>query len=219
LALRGYDNVQASELARALRMSVGTLYRRYGSKHGFALAVRDFAENTLCIRARGGFECEHGRQGVDFRQAFFSFWWELVSAALEEPGLFAFTFLHWHPHVPGPHARYALAPYFPRSLGPLPSYAPVAHAPATFNSDALEPHVPDAFGPEAREPYAPDDSEPGALDPYAPDAFGPEALDAYAPDDAEPDALDPYAPDVPGADDQGSHSFQSSRLCCWGMLR
>ncbi|WP_164014509.1 helix-turn-helix domain-containing protein, partial [Pyxidicoccus trucidator] len=44
LARRGYDNVQACELARAMRFSVGTLYRHYGSKQGLALAVRDYAE-------------------------------------------------------------------------------------------------------------------------------------------------------------------------------
>ncbi|MFP2907834.1 helix-turn-helix domain-containing protein, partial [Pyxidicoccus sp. 3LFB2] len=41
LARRGYDNAQAAEVARAMRMSVGSLYRHYGSKLGLALAVRD----------------------------------------------------------------------------------------------------------------------------------------------------------------------------------
>jgi AcrR family transcriptional regulator len=31
LAWRGYDNVQAAGLAQAMRMSVGSMYRHYGS--------------------------------------------------------------------------------------------------------------------------------------------------------------------------------------------
>ncbi|QSQ20410.1 helix-turn-helix transcriptional regulator [Pyxidicoccus parkwayensis] len=135
MALRGYDNVHASELATATRMSVGTLYRRYGSKRGFALAVRDFAENTLCHRARVAFECTHASPELGYRQAFFDFWSELVSEALREPGLFAFTFLHWHPYDSGPHARYAIQPYMPRSLGPIPSGASEAYAPTAAEPD------------------------------------------------------------------------------------
>jgi AcrR family transcriptional regulator len=47
LAWRGYDNVRAEELAQVARISVGTRYRHYGSKQGFALEVRRFTEQHL----------------------------------------------------------------------------------------------------------------------------------------------------------------------------
>lgn len=145
LAMRGYDNVHASELAEASRLSVGSLYRIYGSKRGFALSVRDMSESTLCRRARISFEIEHGRPGVDFREAFFSFWRGLVAEALKEPALFAFTFLHWHPLSDGPRERYVRGPYLPRSLGPVAEDTSDADAPDarryTRGSDG--PYAPD----------------------------------------------------------------------------
>ncbi len=105
LAQRGYDNVRAEELARATHVSVGTMYRKYGSKQGLALEVRDFAELALSQNARLRFEWVRGEPGGSFRQAFFAFWWELACWALEQPGLFDFAFLHWHPRAPQPKAH------------------------------------------------------------------------------------------------------------------
>ncbi|AEI68642.1 helix-turn-helix domain-containing protein [Corallococcus macrosporus] len=47
LAQRGLDNVRAAELARATRLSVGSLYRYYGSKQGIARAIRTLTERDL----------------------------------------------------------------------------------------------------------------------------------------------------------------------------
>ncbi|NPC76991.1 TetR/AcrR family transcriptional regulator, partial [Pyxidicoccus fallax] len=110
LSQRGYDNVRAEDLARAASVSVGTLYRRYGDKHRFALAVRDFAEQDLCDVARSTFEGCYRRSKLDFREAFLAFWGELVWWAAAQPGLFGFAFLHWHPRAleersPGEAAR------------------------------------------------------------------------------------------------------------------
>jgi len=110
LARRGYDNVQAARLAEAMRMSVGSLYRHYGSKRGLALAVRDFTEKQLSYRAEVAFLLRHGKPGVDFAQAFLAFWWELAGWALRQPDLFTFTFLHWHAHEYGPHSPPAPGP-------------------------------------------------------------------------------------------------------------
>ena len=116
LARRGYDNVQACELARAMHMSVGSLYRRYGSKQGLALAVRDYTEKELSYRADVAFFMKHVRPGVDFGQAFHAFWRELVGCALAQPDLFGFTFLHWHAQAHGPHSP---PPPGPRVAGAL----------------------------------------------------------------------------------------------------
>ncbi|MFP2906501.1 helix-turn-helix domain-containing protein, partial [Pyxidicoccus sp. 3LFB2] len=89
LARRGYDNVQACELARALRFSVGTLYRHYGSKQGLALAVREYAERELSYRADVAFFMKHVRPGEDFPCAFRAFWEELVGWALRHADLFS----------------------------------------------------------------------------------------------------------------------------------
>lgn len=171
LAMRGYDNVHASELAEASRLSVGSLYRIYGSKRGFALSVRDMSESTLCRRARISFEIEHGRPGVDFREAFFSFWRGLVAEALKEPALFAFTFLHWHPLSDGPRERYVRGPYLPRSLGPVAEDTSDADAPDarryTRGSDG--PYAPDVGGEEP-ERYARDFDAP-----RPPRALGPQS--------------------------------------------
>ncbi len=116
LARRGYDHVQACELARAMHMSVGTLYRRYGSKQGLALAVRDYTEKEVSYRADVAFFMKHVRPGVDFGQAFHAFWRELVGCALAQPDLFGFTFLHWHTQAHGPHSP---PPPGPRVAGAL----------------------------------------------------------------------------------------------------
>ncbi len=96
MAWRGYDNVRASELARVTRMSVGTLYRHYGSKRGFALTVRAFTEAELCRFVHGAFLWERHDSSC-FRDAFLVLWKELTSFAMRQPALFSFTFLHWHP--------------------------------------------------------------------------------------------------------------------------
>ncbi|WP_223760068.1 helix-turn-helix domain-containing protein, partial [Myxococcus sp. RHSTA-1-4] len=44
MARRGYGNVQAEEMARAAGLSVGSFYRRYGSKGAFAHRVRQWAD-------------------------------------------------------------------------------------------------------------------------------------------------------------------------------
>ncbi|MFP2934144.1 TetR/AcrR family transcriptional regulator, partial [Pyxidicoccus sp. 3LG] len=97
LARRGYENTPASELARAMRMSVGSLYRRYGSKRGYALALRAHSENELHHYAKCEFELARSVGGASFRGAFFAFWRLLALYALRQPGFFLFTFLHWHP--------------------------------------------------------------------------------------------------------------------------
>src|SRR5688500_4779748 len=51
MAWRGYEKVQAWELARAAHISVGTMYRQYGNKRNFALEVRRFTEQELCMYA------------------------------------------------------------------------------------------------------------------------------------------------------------------------
>jgi AcrR family transcriptional regulator len=96
MAWRGYDNVRASELARVGRMSVGTLYRHYGSKRGFALAVRAFTEQELCRYVHGAFLWERHKSS-SFRDGFLMVWKELTYFAMRQPALFSFTFLHWHP--------------------------------------------------------------------------------------------------------------------------
>jgi len=121
LARRGYDNVQAAGLAQAMRMSVGTMYRHYGSKRGLALAVRDFTEKQLSYQAYVAFALKHGKPGVDFAQAFLAFWWELAGWALRQPGLFNFTFLHWHAHEYGPHSPPAPGPRVAGALIPQQS--------------------------------------------------------------------------------------------------
>src|SRR5689334_1424960 len=92
MAWRGYDNVRASELARVARMSVGSLYRHYGSKRGFALAVRAFTEDSLCCKARSEFQCARREPGASFRYAFLVLWEELALFAMQQPALFSFTF-------------------------------------------------------------------------------------------------------------------------------
>ncbi len=121
LARRGYDNAQASELARAMHMSVGAMYRRYGSKLGLALAVREYTEKTLCYQAEVSFMLSHGKPGVDFAQAFLDFWWELAWWALAQPDFFGFTFLHWHAHEYGPHSPPAPGPRVAGALIPQQS--------------------------------------------------------------------------------------------------
>jgi len=128
LARRGYDNVQAAGLAEAMRMSVGSLYRRYGSKLGLALAVRDFTEKELSYQADVAFLLKHGKPGVDFAQAFFVFWWELAWWALTKPDFFNFTFLHWHAHEYGPHSPPAPAPRVAGALIPQQSYGGATRA-------------------------------------------------------------------------------------------
>ena len=121
LARRGYDNVQAAGLAQAMRMSVGSMYRHYGSKRGLALAVRDFTEKQLSYQGYVAFALKHGKPGVDFAQAFLAFWWEVAGWALRQPGLFNFTFLHWHAHEYGPHSPPAPGPRVAGALIPQQS--------------------------------------------------------------------------------------------------
>lgn len=179
LAMRGYENAHAADLARASRLSVGSLYRRYGSKHRFALAVRDFAEDNLCYRARREFEHVLRQPGADFREAFFTFWNELVAVALQEPGLFAFTFLHWHPRGDGPHVPYIPPPYWPRSLGPIP--ADPAGAEATF-----------AAAPDAPGPYVPTRAELQRYESHVPEASWPQEADGDAVTPGAPDSGSPW---------------------------
>src|SRR5687768_11924305 len=78
LAVRGYGNVHAAELARAGGLSVGTMYRRHGSKQGYAQTMRAHAERQLCHWMRGGFEMGRATPGAAFREAFQEFWWGLA---------------------------------------------------------------------------------------------------------------------------------------------
>jgi AcrR family transcriptional regulator len=99
LGQHGYEHVKAEHLARAAGLSVGSLYRRYGSKQRFAQEVRDFSENVFCQEVDWAYLCKHGADGVTFREAFFVFWNAMTKWALGLPGPFSFTFLH--PRVPG----------------------------------------------------------------------------------------------------------------------
>lgn len=138
LAWRGYDNVRAEELARVARISVGTLYRHYGNKQGFAREVRQFTEQLLSrvawdeyIRASLGDE-------PDYRCAFSAFWWQLTAFALGQPALFCFAFLHWHPEEDSPpQARGDAAP----SPGPedAPPQAPRGRAGYRLPGDVVHP--------------------------------------------------------------------------------
>ncbi|WP_420821838.1 TetR family transcriptional regulator [Pyxidicoccus caerfyrddinensis] len=101
LGRHGYEHVKAEDLARSVGMSVGSLYRRYGSKQHFARTVRTFHEDTFCREVDWAFFCKHGADGVTFREAFFTFWDALTNWALGLPGPFAFAFLHRHPDVEG----------------------------------------------------------------------------------------------------------------------
>jgi AcrR family transcriptional regulator len=101
LGRHGYAHVKAEDLARSIGMSVGSLYRRYGSKQHFARTVRTFHEDTFCREVDWAFFCKHGADGVSFREAFFTFWEALTHWALGLPGPFAFAFLHRHPDVEG----------------------------------------------------------------------------------------------------------------------
>ncbi|WP_407692894.1 TetR/AcrR family transcriptional regulator [Pyxidicoccus xibeiensis] len=99
MAQRGYDNTPAAELARVMRMSVGSLYRRYGSKRGCALAIRDFSEDELCRYARYEFQMASTDEGAGFREGFFALWRLLANYVLRTPGVFSFVFLHVHPEA------------------------------------------------------------------------------------------------------------------------
>ncbi len=74
MAWRGYDNVRAEELARVARISVGTLYRHYGSKQGFAREVRRFTEQLLSQVAWDGYSRASLGDEPDYRCAFSAFW-------------------------------------------------------------------------------------------------------------------------------------------------
>ncbi|NMO14328.1 TetR family transcriptional regulator [Pyxidicoccus fallax] len=104
LAGRGYGHVRAEELARAGGMSVGSFYRRYGSKAGFAREVRQWAETELCRIARVDFELAPEQPERSFREVFDSFWEDLAWCATRKPELFHFTFMHWHPDSLEPEA-------------------------------------------------------------------------------------------------------------------
>ncbi|WIG99408.1 TetR family transcriptional regulator [Myxococcus sp. SDU36] len=106
LAQRGFDNVRAAELARATRLSVGSLYRHYGSKQGIARAIRTLTERELSYTGFVAYQMADGdplRQG--FRDVFIAFWREFATWALLQPHLVGFTFLHNHPDTdtPGEH--------------------------------------------------------------------------------------------------------------------
>jgi AcrR family transcriptional regulator len=110
LSLRGFGNVRAEQMAKAAGLSVGSFYRRYGSKGGFAHLVRQWAESEVCRVARLGFEMELESPEGSFRQAFEGFWRELAWCATTKPEFFCFAFLHWHadfrqPQAPGREAR------------------------------------------------------------------------------------------------------------------
>ncbi|MCP3136650.1 TetR/AcrR family transcriptional regulator [Pyxidicoccus xibeiensis] len=97
MAQRGYDNTPAAELARVMRMSVGSLYRRYGSKRGCALAIRDFSDDELYRYARYEFQMASTDEGAGFREGFFALWRLLAHYVLRMPGVFSFVFLHARP--------------------------------------------------------------------------------------------------------------------------
>ncbi|NVJ05711.1 TetR/AcrR family transcriptional regulator [Myxococcus sp. AM001] len=106
LAQRGFDNVRAAELARATRLSVGSLYRHYGSKQGIARAIRTLTERELSYTGFVAYQMADGdplRQG--FHDVFIAFWREFATWALLQPHLVGFTFLHNHPDTdtPGEH--------------------------------------------------------------------------------------------------------------------
>lgn len=105
MAWRGYENVHAWELARAAHVSVGTLYRQYGSKRNFALEVRRFTEEQLRSYAGHQYWLAHTEPGQDYRAAFLVFWRALAQVVRNQPGMFCFTFVHWHPEDLGAEAR------------------------------------------------------------------------------------------------------------------
>ncbi|WP_216673739.1 TetR/AcrR family transcriptional regulator, partial [Pyxidicoccus fallax] len=88
---------------------VGSFYRRYGSKAGFARQVRQWAETELCRIARVDFELAPERPERGFREVFDSFWEDLAWCATRKPELFHFTFMHWHPDSLEPEALGAQA--------------------------------------------------------------------------------------------------------------
>ncbi|MBZ4415737.1 TetR family transcriptional regulator [Myxococcus sp. RHST-1-4] len=97
MARRGYGNVRAEEMARAANLSVGSFYRRYGSKGAFAHRVRQWADSELCRIARIVFEVEpSSREGRGFREDFEDFWQQLAWFATRRPECFHFAFMHWH---------------------------------------------------------------------------------------------------------------------------
>ncbi|MBZ4416305.1 TetR/AcrR family transcriptional regulator [Myxococcus sp. RHSTA-1-4] len=97
MARRGYGNVRAEEMARAANLSVGSFYRRYGSKGAFAHRVRQWAESELCRIARIVFEVEpSSREDRNFRHTFEDFWQQLAWFATRRPECFHFAFMHWH---------------------------------------------------------------------------------------------------------------------------
>jgi len=104
MAQRGYGQVRAEEVAKAGGLSVGSFYRRYGSKQGFAQQVRQFAEREVCHLARMGFERGMRPPEGHFRQAFDAFFRELAWCAQTKPEFFCFAFLHWHPDSLEPRA-------------------------------------------------------------------------------------------------------------------
>ncbi len=74
LAWRGYEKVQAWELARAAHVSVGTMYRQYGNKRNFALEVRRFTEEELCRFTEWEYWKAQSKHEEDYRACFLAFW-------------------------------------------------------------------------------------------------------------------------------------------------
>lgn len=103
LAQRGFDNVGAEELARAARLSVGSLYRNYGGKQGIARAIRSLTERELSYAGFVAYlAADDDSRKQDFRDVFIPFWRELATWALNQPHLVSFTFLHNHPDAGSP---------------------------------------------------------------------------------------------------------------------
>ncbi|HZI10887.1 MAG TPA: TetR/AcrR family transcriptional regulator, partial [Myxococcus sp.] len=105
MAWRGYEKVQARELARAAHISVGTMYRQYGNKRNFALEVRRFTEQELCRYAEHQYWLAYSHEEQGFRAAFLAFWGALAWVVRTQPGLFCFSFVHWHPEDLGEQVR------------------------------------------------------------------------------------------------------------------
>jgi AcrR family transcriptional regulator len=92
LMARGYEGVSAEELARAYRVSVGSLYRVYGDKRGLVRELRTHAQRALELRAWRTWSYASANTS-DFGSAFLTFWCELARCALGQPGLFGLACL------------------------------------------------------------------------------------------------------------------------------
>src|SRR5215210_8607175 len=95
LAREGLAAIPAHELAAEMRVSVGSMYRAYGSKSGVARRVVMQADDALSWQLQGQVAYASERS---FRGRLEAVWWQALRFSQEQRDLFAYAQLHWrHP--------------------------------------------------------------------------------------------------------------------------